>query len=316
MSANFNPSYITNMRTRNVGQPVGLPLLPIALGVILAVLPIQAGTKNSTPAPAMTKREAERAKADKLHDDENRAVAVHLSYLKTYLPKVTAAEIKGASITNLRRLYYEAYRVQGLTSDEATRKATDEITSGVAGGGKATKNGGWENRDEQARFEFLQSYLPTLTASDVKGRNPEDLRNLYYEAYRKQGMTMAEARKQAEELDLGPAANKMPAKAASAASPTEPERIDSNLAYLQGYLPKLTAADLVGKSDADLKHLYYQAYLVQGMRVQEAKLTADRLVVIKLTSEADADSLLPGQIASSSKPGARKMPAVDAETKK
>jgi hypothetical protein len=308
------------MKTRNLIWSLKASFLYLFAASLLASSPVQAATNKNSADAAKAKKEAIKEKADKLETAVNRAVEAHLMYLKTYLPRLTAADIRGRNIVDLRRFYYEAYRVQGMSMDEATRKAATEITLEKAGeittksgDGKTAKNGG---REAKAHFDFLSSYFPSLTASDVGSRNTEDLRQLYYEAYRKQGMTMVEAEKKAGQLDLGPAEKKKSAKPAPSKTPETPAVVDTNFDYLKPHLPWLRPEDMRGKSDADLKSLYYQAYRAQGMTVQEATQTAERLVVVKLSSDDDPYSLAPGQIASSTKTIGVKKPNSSQNTKK
>jgi hypothetical protein len=306
------------MKTRNFIRQLKVSFLYLFAAGLLASSPVQAATKNPAADSAKTKREAEKEKAEQMETAVNRAVEAHLTYLITYLPRLTATDIKGKTIADLRRYYYEAYRVQGLSMDEATRKAATEITPEKAAeiivkkvaSTHAAKSGGGSS----AHYEFLSSYFPNLTPSDVGSKNTEDLRQLYYEAYRKQGMAMAEAKKQADQLDLGPA--KVTAKPASAKPPQAPAVVDTNFDYLKPHLPWLRLEDMKGKSDADLKNLYYQAYRAQGMSQQEASQTANRLVVVVLSSEDDPYSLAPGQIASSKRISAAKKPTPSQKSQK
>jgi hypothetical protein len=114
-------------------------------------------------------------------------------------------------------------------------------------------------------------------------------------------MTMVEAHQAAALLDLRAAENRKPVKVALPQIQNDPVVIDTNYDYLRPFLPGLKPLDLKGMSDADLKRLYYQAYRAQGITVKETLQTADRLVVMELSSEDDPYSLAPGQIASSTK---------------
>lgn len=74
------------------------------------------------------------------------------------------------------------------------------------------------------------------------------------------------------------AAKRKAAEAALAKKKADEDRkIQANLSYLSAYLPTLTAADLKGKSAADLREYYYQAYRVQGMNMADARLKADQI---------------------------------------
>lgn len=291
------------MKTRTPIRSLKASFVRLFAAGLLASSPVHAAPNDLPADPAKAEKETPEAAV-------NRAVTAHLSYLITYLPRLTAADIKGRTIADLRRYYYEAYRAQGLSMDEATRKAATEITPEKAAeiivkkvaSTHAAKSGGGAS----AHFEFLSSFFPNLTASDLQGKNAEDLRRLYYEAYRKQGLSMVEAQKKAGELDFGPpkkSANPAPAK-----TPEAPAVVDTNFDYLKPHLPWLRPEDTRGKSDADLKRLYYEAYRAQGMSPQEALQTANRLVVVVLSSEDDPNSLAPGQIASSKRITAGKKP--------
>lgn len=156
---------------------------------IFAASQIQAADagKKAPPNPN-AKRDAAKASADAKKDAENRAIESHLAYLKPYLPRVTAADIRDQSIANLRHLYYEAYRVQGISMDEATRKAAAEITLEKAGeftlknslNGKTGIKIGGKPTAFATHLAYLSKYLPNLTSSDVSGKCAEDMRRLYF----------------------------------------------------------------------------------------------------------------------------------------
>ena len=224
----------------------------------------QAGSK--APPDPNAKRDAAKAAADKKKDEQNRAILDHLAYLQTYLPRVTSADIRDHNITDLRHLYYEAYRVQGISMEEATLKAATEITLEKAGktsmrnGIKsiAPKNSG----NFVSHLPYLSQYLPDLKPSDLTGRNAEDVRRMYSEAYRIQGATLVEANKKAALLVLESPGNK---------------KTLTSLPDLKVPLPDLNPADLKGKSPEDMRRIYYDAFRKQGMSAAEAKAKADQI---------------------------------------
>ena len=68
----------------------------------------------------------------------------------------------------------------------------------------AAKKKAEEQRKIQSNLAYLKQYLPNLTAADLKGLCPTDLRELYYhyQAYRVQGSNMVDARLKADQMKL------------------------------------------------------------------------------------------------------------------
>ncbi len=271
-------------------------LLLILSACLLPALPVRADSK---------KKDTEKSKAEKLQADRSRAVTTHLTFLKPYMPHLTPADIKGRSLDGLRRLYYEAFRAQGLSIEESTAKAAAEITPERAREVNINKYSSTSASKEQSEksvkvhFDYLSVYNPGLTMSDLQKKSIADLRRLYYEAYISQGVSIVNAKRQADELDLQP--EKKPKINPPSTPADEPAVVDTNFEYLSPHLPWLKPGDLKNKSDSDLKRLYYEAYRAQGMSMQEATRTADSLIVVTLSAGDDPYSLEAGQIAASSK---------------
>lgn len=49
-------------------------------------------------------------------------------------------------------------------------------------------------------FKYLSKYVPNLNSADLDRINIADLRQLYYKAYRQQGMTMGDAHAAADKI--------------------------------------------------------------------------------------------------------------------
>lgn len=53
-----------------------------------------------------------------------------------------------------------------------------------------------------SHYQYLKQYIPNIKASDVDRACKEDLRKMYYSAIRAQGISMGEAHRITENIDL------------------------------------------------------------------------------------------------------------------
>jgi len=254
---------------QSIGSAGKIIIISFASALLMSS-PIQA-IAPIKETPAELKKRTDKENVEKKKDDARRIIDGHLDYLKTYLPKLTASDIIGKSISDLRRLYYDAYRIQGMTVDEATRKS-ELISPDKHGNGKMTAQAAKEGPMVDGYLAYLKQYLPDLKASDIKGKSLEDVRRIFYEAYRAQGMNMADANRKANQLDLENPANKKTRQ-----STAQHLKAQRHLDYLKNYLPALTPSDIQGLSDAEMRNLYFQAYCKQGMGSVDARKKADHL---------------------------------------
>ena len=101
-------------------HPAGIKCAHIILAAaVLGCSSLQAGV-----SPADKRKAAHDAQVAKMEEMAAK-VQAHFDFLKTYLPRLTAADIKGKSAADLRALYYDAYRKQGMSNTEAQAKAKD-----------------------------------------------------------------------------------------------------------------------------------------------------------------------------------------------